>query len=347
MSNDPDFTKGVLLIFVGAFASASFGVIINKIRAWRWEHLWLVYSFFGMLAVPWTIGFFTVPKLFGVLFSARGTDLTLIFLYGVGWGLGSVLYGLALKRVGVALSQAVVVGLTAAVGSLAPMVLLHPEYVPTVRGKVIISGVLLIVFGVSLSAWSGQLRARKLQKETNSPHVASGSFNMGLVFALLSGLFSPMLNLSFAYGAPLAQIARGHGADPMFEANAIWVIALTGGFLVNAGYCAYLISKGGSWSVFSNQYFHYWLGFLMGVLWSAGPIFYGFGSANLGELAAVVGWVLLSSLSIISANFWGGIAKEWANSGTKPFLVMLSSIVVLCIGMAVVAWGNTLGHSIH
>ena len=150
-----------------------------------------------------------------------------------------------------------------------------------------------------------------------------------------------MLNLSFAYGAPLAQLSRDRGADPIFEANAIWVIALTAGFLVNAGYCAYLITKQHSWGVFSGQYFHYGLAFLMGVLWSAGPIFYGFGSANLGELAAVVGWVLLSSLSIISANFWGGISGEWANSGRKPFLIMLSSIIVLCIGMAVVAWGNT------
>ncbi|MGA9058239.1 MAG: L-rhamnose/proton symporter RhaT, partial [Terriglobia bacterium] len=89
--------------------------------------------------------------------------------------------------------------------------------------------------------------------------------------------------------------------------------------------------------------FHYGLAILMGVLWCAGPIFYGFGSANFGELAAVVGWVLVTSLNIICANFWGGVSEEWANSGTKPFLAMLSSIVVLCIGMVVVAWGNTLG----
>ncbi|MGD0322608.1 MAG: L-rhamnose/proton symporter RhaT [Terriglobia bacterium] len=345
MYSEPAFIKGACLIFVGAFLASSFGVILKKIRAWRWEHLWLVYSFVGMLAVPWAMGFLTVPQLLTVLRSAHGKDVVPVILYGMGWGLGAVLYGLALKRVGVALSQAIVVGLTAAVGSLAPLVLLHPEYVLTARGKVIIGGVLLIVIGVGLSAWSGQLKENRLEKKATiaSSQVASESYIRGIIYAILSGLFSSMLNLSFAYGAPLAQIARAHGARVIFEANAIWTIALTAGFLVNAGYCAYLITRGNSWGVFSDQYFHYGLAILMGVLWCAGPIFYGFGSANFGELAAVVGWVLVTSLNIICANFWGGVSEEWANSGTKPFLAMLSSIVVLCIGMVVVAWGNTLG----
>jgi len=345
MPAEASFGTGILVVLVGAFANGSFGLMLKYAKSWKWEHLWLTYSVFAMLIIPWTLGFATVPELLTVLRSASTRDLSVVFVFGFGWGIGAVLYGLALKLVGMALSYSIVVGLTAAIGSLAPLVLVHPQEVFTLRGRVIISGVLMIVVGVVFCAWAGHLKEKVLASTSVGAHPSSEreNFPLGLGVVVLSGILSPMLNLSFAYGTPLTRLAVGHGTDPLFAANIIWVVALLGGFLVNTGYCAYLISSGGSWALMSIERFHYLLGLIMGVLWSAGIVFYGIGASKLGDLAAVVGWPVMSSMAIMSANLWGAIAGEWADTGRKPRIVMWLSVVVLGAAMFVVGWGDRLG----
>ena len=337
---------GILVILAGAFANAAFGLGIKYTRTWQWEHIWLLFSFFGMLVIPWVTGFLTIDSLLSVLASANGHDLLLVFLYGVGWGAGAVLYGLALKRIGIALSYAIVLGLAAAVGTLAPFVMLHIDDVLTPKGLMIAVTVLLIVVGVALSAWAGQLRenasqAPQDQKKSPEPDSArkSGSspFIAGIVVAILSGIFSSMLNLSFAYGKPLAELAETHVAAKPMAANIIWVVALSGGFLVNAGYCAFLISRNKSWPVLVGQPFHYGIGLAMGILWSSGVICYGFGGWILGDQSEVTGWPAYSAMAIISGTFWGAIAGEWKGAGRKPVTVMGMSIIVLTAAIFIIA----------
>ena len=58
------------------------------------------------------------------------------FLFGAGWGVAQVLFGLAVIRAGMALSFAITVGLSAGLGSLVPILLRHPEALVTGRGLV-------------------------------------------------------------------------------------------------------------------------------------------------------------------------------------------------------------------
>ena len=334
---------GILLILAGAFASGSFGLLLKRDSKWEWQHIWLIYSFFGMLVIPWGLGLATVPGLLRVLASANTGDLTRVFIYGLGWGIGAVLYGLALKLVGLALSYAIVMGLTAAVGSLAPLILLHSHELLTLRGLLIVVGVALVVGGVISSSWAGYLRTAALTHSSRQGHVqARGDFATGLAAAILSGLLSPMLNLSFAYGDPLVRLAIQNGADSLFAANVIWVVALSAGFIANAAYCVYLIKRSRSGKLLMGHGKEYGFALVMALLWSAGYIFYGIGGSRLGELAAVVGWPLMSSMTILSASFWGALSGEWAGSGRRSRLVMGASVALLCAGMIVVGSSETI-----
>jgi len=342
---------GIVVILVGAFASAAFGLGLKFARTWKWEHIWLLYSFFGMLLIPCLLGILTVESLWGVLASANVRDLLLVFLFGLGWGLGAVLYGLALKMIGLALSYAIVMGLTAAIGTLAPFVLLHTRDVLTFKGLVIATSVLLLVLGVALSAWAGRLREKARTSLENSSQNTepvlgqsppSSPFSLGLFIAVLAGIFSPMLNLSFAYGAPLAEVAVSYGTQSAMATNVIWIVALSAGFLVNAGYCIFLISKNRSWKTLSDQPFHYGVGLAMGALWVFGIICYGMGGSMLGELRAVIGWPLTCAMSILGANFWGALSGEWTGVGRKPIAVMCVSVSVLTAAMFIIGWAHTL-----
>lgn len=333
-----DFAEGILWVLLSAFGNGSFGLFLKYSHHWKWEHTWLIYSLLAMVVIPWTMAFATVPGLPHLLGSVRDADLVRVSLYGLGWGVGAVLYGLALKMVGLALTYAIAGGLATACGSLLPLVLLHPQELLTQRGWMIIGGVCLIVIGVGLSSWAAHLKTTALTLSSGDVSALSERRSpvSGVLVAIGAGLLTSMLNLSFAYGAPLGKIAMNHGTDPLFAANLIWIVALPAGFLANAAYCAHLIRKGQTWHLFSVSWVSYGLALGMAVLWSAGYIFYGFAGSKLGELAAVVGWPLMSSLTILTANFWGAVSGEWARSGTKPRLVMSGAVLLLSVGMFII-----------
>jgi len=69
------------------------------------------------------------------------------------------------------------------------------------------------------------------------------------------------------------------------------------------------------------------------VLWAGGYVCYGFAGAKLGDLAAVVGWPLMSSLTILIANFWGAASGEWRQSAPRPRVVMVAAVALLCAGI--------------
>ena len=345
------FCLGVLVILLGSTANSAFGLGLKFTRSWKWEHIWLLFSVTAMIVIPWLLGLLTVESLFAVLAAAEARDLLLVFLFGMGWGVGSVLYGLALRMVGLALSYAIVMGLTAAVGTMAPFLLLHWDDFLTFKGMVISGGVLLVVAGVLLSAWAGKLREESPGRvkepgessETAAEESTRSALLLGLLVAALSGILSPMLNLSFAYGIRLADQAVLLGTSPAMASNVIWVVALTAGFLVNAGYCVYLIVKGRSWHIFRGQTFHYGVGVAMGVLWVSGVVTYGIGGSMLGGLREVIGWPMASAMSIIAATFWGALSGEWTGASRKSMAVMGVSILVLSASMFLIGWTNTLG----
>lgn len=126
---------GLALVVLGGFLNGSFAAPMKKMPAWRWENTWLLYSLVGMVIVPVILGIATVPHLGGVYFAASWPTLFKVALFGFGWGVGSTLLGLGIERVGMALGFAIILGVTASVGSLLPLLVLSPGALWTRRGR--------------------------------------------------------------------------------------------------------------------------------------------------------------------------------------------------------------------
>lgn len=353
MSDNSAFLlSGVALIWAGAFVDGSLGLALKYTRKWQWEHLWLVYSVLAFSVVPWVLAFQTIDNLPAILQMAERRDVLLVFAFGIGWGCGAVLFGLSLKLAGMALSYAIAVGLGAAVGSFAPLVLLHGSELATGKGLVVVAAVLMVVVGVGLCSWAGHVKDQRLPSGHEPPADATPAgpsrwrldlhVRVGVIVAILSGLLNPMINLSLAYGAPIAKLASDRGAAPFFAPNVIWAIAMTAGALVNAAYCSYCIFKAGTWHVLFRPSSDHLVGLTMGLLGPVGLLFYGVGSARMGNLAEVIGWPILASMGILSANFWGALTGEWSHTGRKPFLIMGAAIVILIGAMFILGWSSTL-----
>jgi L-rhamnose-H+ transport protein len=265
-----------------------------------------------------------------------------VLLFGLGWGIGSVLFGLGVTQLGLALGYGIILGIIATVGSLLPLAVLHPDRIWTRQGYALMEGIVLVVIGIVVCAIAGRRREKEAAARRTEGH--QSSFLLGLMICILAGVFSAMLNFAFTFGAGLQQEALSFGTAPSMAANAVWALTLTTGFVVNAGYCVYLLQKNGTWGHFSapKSSAQYWAGGgLMGLLCFASFILYGVGAITLGPLGGIVGWPLLMSTSLITANSWGVLTGEWRGASRRSYSYSLVGIVFLIAAIIVISWSNT------
>lgn len=69
----------------------------------------------------------TVPHGFAAYGSAKHSAVTYALLLGFGWGIGNTFSGIGYTMLGIGLGTSLVLGLTAAIGSVVPLAILFPE----------------------------------------------------------------------------------------------------------------------------------------------------------------------------------------------------------------------------
>jgi len=334
---------GTVLAVIGGIIHGSFALPMKRIeKRWAWENIWLVYSVVGLICLPILLAVATVPSLGDVYAGASGALLLQIALYGAGWGIGSTLFGLGISRIGMALGFAIILGMTSCLGSLIPMLALHPEELNTPKGHALLLGLAIVLAGIILCARAGALRDRDHAKSASPGTHAAGAFLAGLIICLFSGVLSPMLNFGFVFGAPLQAAAAQHGAAAGMEANVIWVPGLGGGFLINAGYSVYRLFKNRTWGNFTapGTPLWFWIGSaLMGLLWFGGLSIYGMGAAILGARGGVLAWPVFMSTVILTANVSGWLSGEWKGAKRSSLALSWAGLALLIVAIVVVARG--------
>jgi L-rhamnose-H+ transport protein len=330
----------IILVLVGGIVNGSFAAPMKRLSAWRWENIWLVYAFTGLVIFPWVIALATVPHLAGVYQQASASVLARVSLFGFAWGIGSVLFGLGIARVGLALGFAVILGITSSFGSLLPLAILHPDQLGTRRGLALLAGTVVMTLGLVFLGMAGMRRER--EQASAKASVRSG-FGAGLLICFFSGIFSSMFNFAFVFGEDLRQQALQAGVSTAMAGNAIWALSISSGFIVNAVYCVYLLNKNRTWGAFLQKPagLSYWLGAaLMGALWFGGIVVYGMGAAALGALGGIIGWPVYMSINIITGNAWGFVGGEWKGAGRLALGYCLTGIGILLLAIAVISLGN-------
>lgn len=332
---------GLALVFLGGILNGSFAAPMKRLSAWRWENTWLVYAFTGFLILPWVIALATVPHLGVVLQQSSGAVLAKIALFGFTWGVGGLLFGQGIARVGLALGFAVILGITSSFGSLLPLAILHPEQLGSRQGLALIAGTLVMILGLVFLALAGKRRER--EQAASKTVSGSSGFVAGLVVCILSGVFSSMLNFAFVFGEEVRQLSLRAGASTAMSGNAIWALAVSSGFLPNAAYCAYLLNRNHAWSVFLEKaggVAYVLAAASMGVLWYSGLVVYGMGTVALGSLGKIVGWPEFMSFDIIAGILWGFFGGEWKGASRIALGYCLGGIAILFLAIGVISIGN-------
>jgi len=331
---------GFSLVVVGGIMQGTYFLGLKYVEPWKWENIWGFYAVLALVVLPGGLAVATVPSLTEMLGRAPASAVAMVFLYGLGWGIGSVLAGLGVAKMGMAMGVSVLIGVTAAIGTFVPLVVNTPQLVFTAKGLLVILAVAVLLLGVGLAAVAGKKRDASLAHGPAT--VEKGSFAAGLTICIFSGIFSAMLNMAFAFSQPMVKAGMETGASNFGAINAVWMVALAGGFIANLIYTGYLLTRNKTWANFTlpGTGKAWAIGLGMAILWTGGVVLYGRGAASMGQIGAVIGWPLFMAIIIFVSTIWGFVSGEWKGSSHQAKQYMVAGMVVLLIASALVGVAN-------
>jgi len=327
----------VFLVMFAGVLSGNFMSPLRAVRTWKWENSWLVFSFGSLLIIPVLLAVFTVPSLGGVYSSLGAMDILVPLLFGAGWGIAQVLFGVSVVNLGMALGFAIVIGLGATFGVLVPALVQHPEIFHTSRGALLLTGVAAMLAGVAVCGWAGRERERA---EATAPTPRTANYGGALALAILCGVLAPMMNYAFAFGQNIAHSAERFGAHPVSASFAVWLIALAGGLVPNVAYSVYLLNRNRSWGNFKSLWPDAGLSSLMALMWMGAVTLYSAAAWYMGPLGTSAGWGLFQIFMILAANVSGLLLGEWKPAGKRPVRILYGGVGLLAVATALMSFAN-------
>ncbi len=332
---------GFFLVLLAGLLQGTFILPMTLVRKWQWEHTWATFSLFGMVLFNWMITLVLVPHIFAVYAASPPRDLAILALFGVGWGVGAVLFGLGMARLGMALGYPVIMGLIASLGALIPLLVFFPQTLFTARGLTLLAGTAIVVVGIVVCSVAG---SRRRPSTTAANAAPSDALTAGLVIAVLAGILSCLPNVGIAYAKNVTGAAETQGISPSSSGNTVWALLFTLGSVANLAYCLYLmVSKntlGKYWNTETSR--NLGLSASMALMWIGSFYLYGAGAARLGRWGLIAGWPLFISISIVTGNVWGLWRGEWQGAPPSARRLLNLGLLVLIAAVVVVALSSSI-----
>lgn len=331
--------QGFLFVLLAGLLQGTFILPMSLVKDWSWEHTWAAFSFLGMFAFNWIITLLAFPNIFAVYSSSPMRDLFLLALFGVGWGIGAVLFGLGMDRLGMSLGYPIIMGLIASLGALIPLVVFFPHSLLTARGTLLLIGTLIVILGIVFVSTGGSRRV-SLEKKSHSGQASA--FSAAITIAVLAGILSCLPNVGMAFGNNVVKAAENSGISPTSAGNAVWAFLFTFGFVVNLGYCIYLMGSrntlGRFWSRETPRNLAW--SAMMALMWIGSFYLYGLGAARLGRWGVVAGWPLFITLSIVAGFLWGLWRGEWRDAPVSARRMLNQGLAILIFAVIIVGLSN-------
>src|SRR5881394_4676016 len=151
-------SSGAAVLALGAgVLNGSFATPTRFMTRWKWENVWALWAVLAMFVLPWIVALATVPHLFATYQADEVRHaLLLVILFGAGYGIAAICFGLGVEALGIALNFAIALGTATAVGSAIPLFWFHSQSVFTRQGLLIETGIAVIVMGIVLCGIAGR-----------------------------------------------------------------------------------------------------------------------------------------------------------------------------------------------
>ncbi|AKP72847.1 hypothetical protein [Piscirickettsia salmonis] len=320
-------TKSLLLLSVAGAMNGSFVTPSRYIKTFSYSVLWLIYSFIGLIVTPWAALFMTTNIHLTDYQKLTGYVSVMLIIGGLVFGFGQIALINAIRRVGLALSFAVNLGVGVALGSLFTF-FYKAQGVQLIHSILIISAVFLIVIGLIMYYFSFNIEKRKNKN----------SFYMGWMCAFTAGLASGFQNVVFIIAISNSSYFSG--------ANLFWVwppFLSVAGLITGAYFLFNALNYDKESCINKNLYNlqlllkNLFLITVMGILFTGSLALYSLGMYGVDHKGQVIGWPIFIVLIILSSQLWGWVYKENINTSRKQKIFAVSSIFLFLFSIVILS----------
>lgn len=328
---------------VGAASAASFYAPIEKVKRWSWETTWAIAGFFSWILLPIGVSLLLLPSFSGFYGSIDPHLLLKVALFGAMWGIGNVSYGLTMRYLGMSMGIGIAIGVTLVVGTLIPPIL-HGQAATlfaTHSGQLTLAGVLVALAGVAIVSYAGHQKEQQLSGEVREFNV-----KLGLLLAILCGIFSSGMSFAIDAARPMEAAALHLGVNPLYAALPSYVIIMGGGAVINLSYCFIRLAALKHLSLRADLALpgptllrNGLLAATGGIMWYLQFFFYAWGAANVPQNLAYVNWMLHMSMYVLCGGIVGLALGEWKGVGTRPLRLLWAGILVIIAAANLVGLG--------
>ena len=328
---------------VGAASAASFYAPIEKVKRWSWETTWAIAGFFSWILLPIGVSLILLPS-FPAFYSSIDPHLLLkIALFGAMWGVGNVSYGLTMRHLGMSMGIGIAIGVTLVVGTLMPPILDGQAAMlfSTRAGQLTLAGVLVALIGVAIVSYAGHQKEQQLSGEVREFNV-----KLGLLLAVLCGIFSSGMGFAIHAAQPMEAAALHLGVNPLYAALPSYVIIMGGGAVINLSYCFIRLAALKRLSLRADLalpgptlFRNGLLAATGGIMWYLQFFFYAWGAANVPQNLSYVNWMLHMSMYVLCGGIVGLALGEWKGVGTRPLRLLWAGILVIIAAANLVGLG--------
>ena len=337
--------SGILVSGAGGASAGALSWPMKLMKKFGFEQTWFPGMLFGLILLPWLITLCLCPNAIEAYGSVDTGIIIKSNLFSLAWGIGNVLLGISLVRIGASLSFAILSGVGIPLGVIVPMIFKgtgrfqDAADLNSPAGQVILIATGLMLVGVVFVALAGFGRDRMLDKKDER----EGSFLGGLIMCVISGICSVGPAFAFVYSqAPIREAMLERGASEWPAAIAVWALGMLLGVLVNILYPAFLLTKNKTWNVLKDNPKEIGLSLIVGFnLFLAFALWF-MGMLLLGPLGASIGFGIYFALQILAAQGLGWISGEWKGVRGKPIWQMGTAVVILVGAAAIMAYASTI-----
>jgi len=146
------FWPGMLLIVFAGVMAGDCMLPLKWARKWQWENTWLVFSLVSLVLLPWMLAVTVVHDLFRAYAQLSLVQLRIPILFGAGWGVAQAIFGISIRRLGMALAYAIVIGLGTLLGTLVPLFAQHGAQLGRSLLVEVFAGIAIMLVGIAFSA---------------------------------------------------------------------------------------------------------------------------------------------------------------------------------------------------
>ncbi len=339
---------GIFWVLLAAIMLGFYALPSKYLNNYTVNNTWGVFWLMAMFIVPVLSTMALVDNL-GATYSQVSSEIfASIILLSILWGIGNLLWGISISKIGMALGFSLLIGVTTLVGSILPFFMGGIDKLGTSGGMVIIAGILVIMLGIIANGKAGLLREKNENKDVGPGDIPEDNSAMkaGIVMCVIGGLCAAGFNLSYHVADNIGHIGaisqEQYGNSPWIARLAVMLPSFIGSGIATVVYFVIQLSKNKSWGNFitTGSLRNLFLILIMALVYCASLIIYGLGAYKLGALGTSVGFAIFQSGCIMVANLLGVFTGEWKNAGIKSRQWLFGGLAVMCVGIVIVAIGN-------